>query len=679
MTDAFILENGARLPIALDAQLWRGGEGAIRSIRERPDQVAKIIHPGHGRFSREKIEAMIASPPEHLSQNAGDEDLPVFAWPTALVEDEPGQAIGFVMQRIDRERAVTLEKYMTRLSAAQALSENDRSLNRRMQVCRNLAAAIAELHRQAHFIVDLKPANVLMFKDTCVVCLIDNDSFSIGARDGSRFTASAYSQEYLSPELLRGNLTPESVINDWQDRFALAVVMFQILNNGIHPFQGVPGIEVDSWNTDFCVRQRYYPYGRTPCPESGPVKASTHDCWDDQTRALFDRTFTAQRPSQRVSAAEWRDHFDRLVRSTDSFRRCGRHPNEVTHIHVVGRDCPECRFDALAAQIPSAALPPVPVFSTTEAAPILPPVKPGKHGWLYGILAAGVAVVIAVIVAIWPTPPHPLQPPPPEKEDPGTNQNSQGQVQPPTLSPEEQAKYAAAVKAERMASPDDQEGIGARIEMLVKEIMAAAIQENKAEILNIMKLARSGDDAVTVDTARTGIRNTQFAARMASWKRFRDNARRLSDDAREIYRTDLPRALDLQTWAVALDPLGREFVGNFAYFLVLSGRDEEALKAALFAITLPREEGRIVRIADWDTIGAALARSNKPEPATEAYLVALASTSDLSGFCKSLLNQQSQLGEKLKAPIDAVFRRIQERGQSDTPGCAYPPQWKGSE
>lgn len=666
MTDAFILENGARLPIALDAQLWRGGEGAIWSIRERPDQVAKIIHPGHGRFSREKIEAMIASPPEHLSQNAGDEDLPVFAWPTALVEDEPGKAIGFVMQRIDRERAVTLEKYMTRLSAAQALSENDRSLNRRMQVCRNLAAAIAELHRQAHFIVDLKPANVLMFKDTCVVCLIDNDSFSIGARDGSRFTASAYSQEYLSPELLRGNLTPESVINDWQDRFALAVVMFQILNNGIHPFQGVPGIEVDSWNTDFCVRQRYYPYGRTPCRESGPVKASTHDCWDDQTRALFDRTFTAQRPSQRVSAAEWRDHFDRLVRSTDSFRRCGRHPNEVTHIHVVGRDCPECRFDVLAAQTQSDDDPRISTSASTDDSKVLPPKEKGGHGWLYGLIAVGVAVVIAVVIAIVPSPP------PPKKEDPLP-------PPPPPQSSSQDATYAAALKAERMEVPEDNEGVDARKLLLYKEIMAAALNENQEDIHRIMMLAEKGDDSATLDAVRTGVRNGRFLARMGAWKRFRTEADRARHEAEKHFGTDFAKALDLQAKAMYLDPLDREIANVYGIYLALEGRDDEALMTTVFAMSLPRPEGGLIRTGTWTMLGAELARRDNPGRAAQAYMVGLASTPNLAQFCDQLLEQRTHFGEKLKEPIDAVFRRIQERGQSDTPGCAYPPQWKGSE
>lgn len=393
MTYAFIVEQGRRTPIELEAELWRGGEGSVLGVKHRPDQVAKIILKGSSHFPRAKIEAMMASPPEHLQQLVGASSLPMFAWPAAVIEDQKGQATGFVMPRIDRNRAVTLEKYMTRIAAAKALSDEDRSLGRKMHICRNLAAAAAELHRQNHFIVDLKPANVLMFKDTGVVCFIDNDSFSIAAQNGSRFPATAYSQEYLAPELLKGALKPESVINDWQDRFALAVMMFQILNHGIHPFQGAPTIDSEDWNNDFCVRNGYYPYGRTPSQAARPLDASTHDCWDDQTRDLFDRTFTAARPSQRTSAAEWREHFDRMIRGTGKLVRCDRYPSLVTHIHVAGKACQECRFEQLATII---ADPPPPPNSSHGISSPLPPPEPGNRKWLYVLAAVVLIIVIGI-------------------------------------------------------------------------------------------------------------------------------------------------------------------------------------------------------------------------------------------------------------------------------------------
>ena len=204
--------------------------------------------------SRDKLDAMLKRPPEHLSARANGQKLSLFAWPTHVIEDASGTCTGFLMEEIPLGKAAKLSKYMSRFLMRAALSQDDCSLPRRVQVCRNLAAVVAELHRQKHYCVDIKPQNIYMFKDTGIVCVLDNDSFSIAPIDGgSRFPSSAFTSEYLAPELLRNGMSPEGVVNDTQDRFALAVILFQVLNFGIHPFQGVPKIQTDEWNIDLCV------------------------------------------------------------------------------------------------------------------------------------------------------------------------------------------------------------------------------------------------------------------------------------------------------------------------------------------------------------------------------------------------------------------------------------------
>lgn len=364
---------GGRTTIQLDGSAIKsGGEGDIFRVAARPGYLAKIYHGRNtsSRFNRRKTEAMIARPPERMSNSISGTTLPLFAWPTHVIEDASGQGVGFLMPEIPTDRAVTLSKYMSRQLANRHLSEDDRSLPRRFQLCRNLAAAIAELHRQHHYFVDLKPENIFMFKDTGIVCLIDNDGFSIDGGGGERFPAQTYTSQYLAPELLRNNIPPANISDDFQDRFALAALMFQILDNGLHPFQGTPQIQTEDWNIDYCVRNGYYPHGLKPNPAIAPSAASVHDCWDLATRTLFDRAFAGSQPSDRPTAAEWRNHFEQYAQANGRFERCALEPKLVTHIRLAGKDCPECRLADLIRQPPLPSPPPEPPENDDPLPPI---------------------------------------------------------------------------------------------------------------------------------------------------------------------------------------------------------------------------------------------------------------------------------------------------------------------
>ena len=91
------------------------------------------------------------------------------------------------------------------------------------------------------------------------------------------------------------------------------------------------------------------------------------------------------------------------------------------------------------------------------------------------------------------------------------------------------------------------------------------------------------------------------------------------------------------------------------------------------ALRPPNSTGRS---ADWHLLATALALQGRVNESQGAFFVGLAISTNLSGLCKSLLAQQAQFGDALKVPITAVFRRIAERGNSATEGCAVPLAWR---
>jgi serine/threonine protein kinase len=693
MTMLYAQVAGARLRLDLASQpLGRGAEADVFRVRNLSGAVAKIYHRREGvlHANRAKLEAMIELPPQHLTAEVEGVSLLQFAWPTHIVEDEHGGCTGFLMPEVPLDRAITFEVFMSRDSLQQALSADDRSLPRRVTICRNLSAALAELHRQHHYFVDIKPQNIYLFKNTSVVCLVDTDSFAISGLDGSRFPASVYSAEYIAPELLRDDVPARMVQNDRQDCYALAVLIFRILDNGFHPFQGIPATNTDTseWNIDHSVLKGYYPHGREPNPASTRPPSSTSDLWDTETRALFDRAFASCQPGVRPSAAEWRSHFDSLLQRRGAFVKCGQVSSDVLHIHFANADCPECRLEAIDSSFadsgPRTTAPPdpkvqsqSPPLSQPQTQPPLPgPSSSPKPKWLFAIAAAVLATVL-----FWP-----------KAHKPSIDTPARAIAAPPTNSPAEAPQAAptsqqSATTPELMQLPDDaamaramtngsdEDALAAR-GRLFDQAVGEAYSAHQDDLATVLRAGRAGDDVATAEAAARAMRRIDWSQHFGGWTRFRAEARAFNKQALAMPESSFAEALEAELQAIGLDPFDLEIAGNLGTFLARHGKAEEANMIAVYALSLPRRGEGTGRSADWQLLASTYAQMGKTEESFAAYAVALAITPRLSGLCTAVLQQQATYGESLKAPIDALFQRIQERGQSDFEGCSYPPNWR---
>jgi DNA-binding helix-hairpin-helix protein with protein kinase domain len=106
------------------------------------------------------------------------------------------------------------------------------------RVARNLSAAVAALHRSSYVIGDLNESNVLV-NPSALVTLIDTDSFQVQERQNGRFTihyCPVGKLEYTPPELMGKTLKEVTRLPE-HDGYALAVLIFQLLMGGNHPFR----------------------------------------------------------------------------------------------------------------------------------------------------------------------------------------------------------------------------------------------------------------------------------------------------------------------------------------------------------------------------------------------------------------------------------------------------------
>lgn len=713
----FVEVGGDRQVLEFDPHpLGGGGEGRVYRAANFSGRAAKIYISGAAEVAEEKrakIEAMIARPPELLRHFVGGKPIPLFTWPQNIIVDDDDKFAGFLMPEVARDAAVRLMAYLDGRLAARHLSEDDRSLPRRIEICRNLASLVAYTHAQHHLIVDMKPDNVFLFKDTAVLCLVDTDSFSISAAGDRRFPASRYMLDYRAPEIILNEVAAEKVLDEQQDLFALAVMLFQILNNGIHPFSGIVGGNMEDRSIEGYVRNGMYPYGLSLNPWCGPALASTHTCIERGTRELFDRAFVlvGSNPA-RPTAAEWRNHFDALIKSKP-YAKCAKKPDQVLHIHFAGLECPQCMLEpaARAPREASSVRTPAPVSAAQEDAAVSSTTeeeKPRSAGrfWLmagwFGLMIF-VAAVLATI--LWPkdreqfsapapslppastsapapaTAPAPapapapvpapapaLAPTPPPAPTPA-----------PAVPPRPQAEVDSTSEAAlaRGLSAPNPPGLDARI-AIVRRAIPDAAEENLADFRNVLREALAGDTARTVAAARNEMRNTRFVNRYEGWRRFRAEARAMAKPwlDEQNYRKNLADALRDQWKAAALDPFDREIAGNLAFYHALAGHDEAAYQISLYSLSLPRSASSDVRTADWQLLGAMSARFGKPNESEGAFAVGMALAWEggkqplekrLGDFCRSLLLHERGFGKALETPVDAILQRIKQ-GLGQPPG-----------
>ena len=357
----YLIANNQRITIDLPIshEIGSGGMGIVYRLGNllgTGNLVAKIFkNPTDPKNpSLAKLQAMMARPPEHIYEVINGVGYTQFAWVRHLIVGEHDELIGYAMPELDFDRSLSLNPFMYPREAAK-LTAYQQSLNYRVQLCANISALMADLHGHGHAFIDFKEANIRLMPEPStgmdddykgfIVGFIDCDSYRITGSDGSVYPSPVISPEMTSPEYHEHK--DIGLLDEKHDRFVLAIELFKILNNGIHPFYFIPVSDrlknAAHRNTDQFIKERLYAYGLQPQPEIAPLKNSIHVCWDDQTRAMFDKAFLSTNPTDRPSAAEWENHLRGLVQHRQ-FKVCENYPNDASHIHFVGKPCHRCLF-----------------------------------------------------------------------------------------------------------------------------------------------------------------------------------------------------------------------------------------------------------------------------------------------------------------------------------------------
>jgi DNA-binding helix-hairpin-helix protein with protein kinase domain len=292
--------NGMSVP--LGEEVGSGGEGAVYTVQNRPELVAKVYHAAVDSTKAAKLLAM--------AQASSRDLLRVAAWPVDVLRlTRDGRIGGLLMPRIHHAREAHIV-YGPKHRQAE-FPQADWSFL--IWVARNAAAAVDTVHRAGHVIGDVNQKCFLVANDATVK-VIDCDSFQI-TRNGRRFPCMVGVPEFTPPEL-HGKQFEIVERSANHDGFGLAVLIFHLLFMGRHPFVGRFQGHGDM-PLERAIRELRFAYSQTaatkqvvPPPHALPLSASSFP-----VASLFERAFgPAGLRGHRPTANEWVHALESLAK-----------------------------------------------------------------------------------------------------------------------------------------------------------------------------------------------------------------------------------------------------------------------------------------------------------------------------------------------------------------------------
>lgn len=609
-----------------------GGVGDVYRFK-RPGQSNQCvkIYKAQSLEIKSKLLAMLQRPPRQVSVEINGKHYVQFTWPTALVEDAQGFCIGFVMPEVDFQATESLQPYLVPKAAARKLSAEARSLNNRLTLARNIAALMADLHAQGHAFVDFKDQNLRVYPDLAMAAFIDTDGYRIEHADGRVHPGLVTTATFNSPESARGE---RAALSKDHDNFVLALVLFQLLNFGIHPFQGVPSSSNKSgvFDLDDNIIKQAYPYGARKHAQLLPSPASIHECWPAKTLAFFEQTFLNMDATKRVSAADWVQHLNEL--SSKEMVKCAAHPANIEHVHFNGRACHMC-YAATTIKYP----PPPPLIpggggvkTGGGSGPGLPPPpkarSKGVLGWILAIIAIGMAAVYFNL--------------------PNFKQDTGSYTPQPELAP---APAPAPVAAQKQTPTDvaaqDSKNVGSATQFT--DLLGSLNQFGDEQTSELQRFA---DAATTAKTSNEFLRKVNGVFKKSSgiweWEKTAyaknntqdpSKASLLDKAAADSFRSEgaTPRVRYTQTQAVALAPTDPVLVTNLAKYL-LSTNPVDAQSLAILAMHLEATKNDNFSIYTLEVLASALLKTQEGRtgPAQSVLMSTVLLSSELDRRCAQM-------------------------------------------
>jgi len=322
--------KGSQLTIG--KKIGSGGEGDVFEISSADQKfVAKIYHKSVDTQKQEKLQSMV--------QGCTDDLKNISAWPIDLIyKGKNGPICGFLMPKISDY--VPIHKLYGPSHRKQLFPNVD--WNFLIRAAKNVAAAFYVIHKYGYVIGDVNEGNILVNNQACVK-LIDCDSFQIRTKTNIIYCCEVGVAQFTPPEIQNSkNFKSPRIPNN--DNFGLAILIFQLLFMGRHPYSGVYHGKGDM-PIEKAIAEYRFAFGKTsqlklmsPPPNSVDITILPNEMSD-----LFEQAFTEKgvQIPYRPSAKKWAEALHNLEKQ---IRICNL---ELIHKFYSGLSfCPWCKLES---------------------------------------------------------------------------------------------------------------------------------------------------------------------------------------------------------------------------------------------------------------------------------------------------------------------------------------------
>lgn len=315
---------GQQAMYAVAAELGKGGEGQVFALAGDARHVLKLYNEPVAPDKVRKLRLMTSMSNEKTDQYA--------AWPSDVVTDAAGVTVGFVMRRLNGY--MPLHMLFSPMDRKRIFP--DKGYDFLVHVARNLCSAFYSLHSLGLVVGDVNEGNILV-DQRGMIAFIDCDSFQLRDKDGYYYCEVGVPR-YTPPELLALSSFGNVVRTENTDHFSMAILLFQLLFLGRHPFAGrnVSREEIDE---ETAIRKHLFAYTLNntqqkllPPNDAFPIKNLS-----DGLIALFHRAFEEEQG--RPSSADWTLALDVFLKGMKqcTVSKMHRYPDGLTA-------CPWCEF-----------------------------------------------------------------------------------------------------------------------------------------------------------------------------------------------------------------------------------------------------------------------------------------------------------------------------------------------
>jgi DNA-binding helix-hairpin-helix protein with protein kinase domain len=329
VTPGTVVNTASGRRLTLGALIGKGGEGKIYSIDGNNQTAVKLYFDGNGLSRHQKVKAMIA---DRLSERS-----PLVAFPIEIVSFN-GRFAGFTMRKVQSSKPL----FQLCIPGDRKSEFPEADFRFLVQVALNFARAIANVNALGAIVGDINESGALINQRSGLVTLIDSDSFQYAAA-GSVYPCLVGKPEYTPPELQGKQLRAVTRTAN-HDAFGLAVILFEILFLGRHPFSGIPRTP-DHPTIAEAIQTGRFAYSpdksrtRMDPPPHTPVLSDL----PSNVAAAFQQAFAYAETSNvgRPTAGNWVSLLEALK---ENIIECNVNP--AHYYSAAANSCPWCRFES---------------------------------------------------------------------------------------------------------------------------------------------------------------------------------------------------------------------------------------------------------------------------------------------------------------------------------------------